>query len=52
MKTILDILGLIAFALFLLAVLGFGVWWVFYSYNDCLKVGHSHLYCVIRAGGK
>lgn len=22
------------------------VWWSYYKYQDCLKVGHSVLYCV------
>jgi len=29
----------------------FSLWWMQYKYKDCMKVGHSHLYCVMRLFG-
>lgn len=40
-----------------LAILGFvlllllTIWWSSYKYQDCLKVGHSTLYCIGRMIG-
>ena len=36
------------FVLLLLMVVAAAVWWSFYKYQDCLKVGHSTLYCIGR----
>lgn len=30
----------------IVVVFTFGIWWSFYQYKDCLKVGHSILYCI------
>lgn len=24
----------------------FAIWWVPYKFHECIKVGHSHTYCV------
>lgn len=33
-------------------ILSAGIWWQHYKYVDCLKVGHSKLYCVMSIGEK
>ena len=30
-----------------LLLLGFGMWWGWYKYQECRKVGHSALYCAM-----
>lgn len=37
---------------FILALVGLSIWWSVYKYSDCLKVGHSKLYCIGRFLGE
>ena len=46
-----DDLGLIGIILFVLFLFGAGIWWKWYTYQDCRKVGHTVLYCLGRAMG-
>jgi len=39
-----------AAVLFVMALIGFQCWWVRYKYQDCKRVGHSTLYCVLDLG--
>ena len=45
MKDLLELIGLVAGVLLLLALI-FG--WEVYAFRDCRKVGHSFWYCVGR----
>lgn len=38
-----------AIVLFVLAIAATGCWQA-YAYQDCLKVGHSKVYCIMRMG--
>ena len=40
--------GVVGYALFLAACLTFGGWAWIYSYHDCMKVGHTKLYCILN----
>lgn len=31
----------------LLLLVGLGVWWGWFKYGECRKVGHSVMYCVM-----
>ena len=43
-----TILGVACIVLFALVVISGTVWWSWYKYQDCVKVGHSKLYCIGR----
>jgi hypothetical protein len=45
MKNVLLGLGAVTV---ILGVIAFGFWWQIYKYQDCLRVGHSKLYCVMK----
>lgn len=47
MKYLLQFLSIVALLSCLVTV---GVVWKFYSYGECIKVGHSQLYCVMSMG--
>lgn len=38
------------YVLVFLVVFGLAGWWQVYRYQDCKKVGHSTLYCVMSIG--
>lgn len=41
----------IVFSLMLIFVIVCGyVWYVKFIYDDCIKVGHSTLYCILKLG--
>jgi len=29
-------------------IIGFLYWWLPYKYNDCMQVGHTKTYCILR----
>lgn len=33
-----------------LLIIPFQIWWQFYRYHDCKKVGHTTLYCILSIG--
>ena len=33
-----------------IGLIGLGIWWGFYKYHDCIKVGHTKLYCIMSFG--
>ena len=49
-RRVMETWKLIACALVLLVLIGLTCAWQVYAYHDCLKVGHSRLYCIGRIG--
>lgn len=47
MKSLAYMLGILVI---IAAVVIGPVWWRVYRYNDCRRVGHSRLYCVLDNG--
>lgn len=34
----------------IIGVLGFGIWWTWYKWHDCVRVGHTQTYCWLDMG--
>lgn len=45
-----GLMGLLVSIVATAVVIVFMVWYSFYKYHDCLKVGHSRTYCVLDFG--
>lgn len=45
-----DVIKLIFGSIFVIMIIIIEMWAATYSFDDCIKVGHTTLYCFLRGG--
>lgn len=46
-----NLLGNIAGAIIILAIIAVGIWWQMFRWDECRMVEHSRLYCAMSSSG-
>lgn len=45
-----DVLKIVFGSIFVIVIFGFAMWAAAYSFDDCIKVGHTRTYCYLHLG--